>query len=553
MGIPAVADKPLGEVDDWQDDPGDWEDESVSATAPPQPIAPNGPVLRAPERSIWNTIRNMAETSGTVPVGLIPDEGTVRGAVASIAQGPALNWADEEAGLLAQNAGLSRQMRDGLSAETEAAIFDRAEAYAAGGMPFSDAVQRAADDVMGFGGVDYKKGRDAFRDVEGAFRKENPAAAFALQTGSGMLAPTPRGADSGSFLSRYMSAMVPGAVSGAGAAAEAEDMAEAAAVGAPLSAAGQAVGEVAGDVAGAVLGRVGQWAGARVAGAQEKAQSMAADKIAAEVASAKGRLGAVTQEANRALENLLRLESTGGLSGEQAATLATLRQNGTLPALQSKLADAMLEQVPGAAGRVDIARSAFEGLSERAPQASAEAAEDILSGAEAKRQVGERLKRYLPTVLGSMYGAGAGAGASVAMGGGPGEAVIGALAGAGIRPALRAGQRMMAHPAVQSRVFSPVANASGAASSLMSDALPRLGPAATYAWRNGQEAPMRGDTTSSDLVQGVLAESPEALGPYAQQLQQAAADGNLPIVHYALQQKDPQYRRMLDQFRGGTQ
>jgi hypothetical protein len=82
----------------------------------------------------------------------------------------------------------------------------------------------------------------------------------------------------------------------------------------------------------------------------------------------------------------------------------------------------------------------------------------------------------------------------------------------------------------------------------------RLGAAASYAQRNAVEAPRRGDTSTSDMVNELATGNTEALGPYAQQLQQAAADGNLPIVHYSLQQKDPKYRALLEQMRnGGTQ
>lgn len=539
-------------MDDWEE-VDDWVD-TAPTTSSGQPIAPDGPVLRAPERSAWNTLRSIGEATNLIPVGVIPDEGALRGAAASSAQGPVLNWADETAGLLAARQAGVASMLEGDTPSERKDLDALARSYVAQGVRPDDARQMARERIFGLGGSKYIEGRNAYRDIEGAFRTENPAAAFALQTATGMLAPVPRSSASPSFITRYMAAMAPGAVSGAGAAAESEDMAQAAAVGAPLAAAGQSFGEVVGDTLGLAFGAASRAAGSKVAEAETKAQQIAAEKVAAELASAKGKLGATTQEANRALENLLRLESTGGLSGEQANILATLRQNGTLPALQSKLADAMLEQVPGAAGRVDIARSAFEGLSERAPEATAEAAEAILSGSEAKRQVGERVKRYLPTVMGSIYGAGAGAGASVAMGGGPGEALIGALAGAGIRPALRAGQRMLAHPAVQRAMYEPIERGAAAVANSSMAGLSSLGAAATYAWRNDVESPTRSDTSTSDLVRALAESDPEALGSYAQQLQQAAAVGNLPLVHYTLQQKDPQYRALLEQVRrGGTQ
>lgn len=529
--------------------------------APPQ-IAPNGPVLRAPAQSTWNTLRSVAEASGTVPRGIIPDEGTARGAMASALQGPTFNWADEVAGLLAVNKSDSERLRSGgnMAPHEQAAIYARAKAYVAGGMPFSDALQRAAGDVRSIGGTTYREGRDAFRNVEGAFRKENPAAAFALTAGSGAaLAPTPRGMDAPDFITRYASALLPGAVAGAGAADESEDMAQAAAVGAPMSAGGQALGEAFGDVVGGTIGAVGRGAQSRVNAAEERAREMAAEKVAAEVRSAKSALGSRTQEANRFVENLLRLESTGAMTGEQASQLAALRQNGVLPALEHKLAESMLEEVPGAAGRIDIARAAYEGLAENAPAATEEAAADILSGSEAKRQVMERVKRYLPTAIGAIAGAdkkGAlgGALAGYALGGTPGSALIGGLSMSALRPAMRAVGRMAQHPAVQRGMFSPVAGAAGPTSELVSELFESAGPAVSNAMRNAVEARTRGDTSTSDTVQLLMSSNPEALGPYAQQLQQAAADGNLPLVHYTLQQTDPNYRRMLDSLRpGGTQ
>jgi hypothetical protein len=333
-----------------------------------------------------------------------------------------------------------------------------------------------------------------------------------------------------------------GAFSGAGGADEVGDMARSTALGIPLGVAGQAFGEVGGELFGRFLGLLGARAGGKVAAAEAKATEMASEKVAGEVASAKGKLGAVTQEANRAIENLLRLESTGTLTGEQQAALAALRQNGVLPALEQKLADSMLEQVPSAAGRVDIARSAFEGLASRANEATEEAAQAILSGAEAKRQIGERVKRYLPTVMGSLYGAGAGGAAGMMLGGSPTETIVGALAGAGMRPAIRAGQRMMAHPAVQRGMYAPIQSMANAASAGVESSLaPLLGGAVRAAM--GQQA------STGDLVEGLATNNPEALGPYADVLQRAAAEGNLSLVHWSLQQKDPQYRAMIEALR----
>lgn len=499
----------------------------AEAEAESQPASVPAPAAQPPEMPpaarLYNTLRSMGEASGLVPRGVLPDESTARGVAASVLQGPAMNWADETAGLLAKRDAALRYMVEG------------------GQKPNMDQT--------------YREGREAFRNVEGAFREENPAAAFALQTVSGAALGGPV-VGSGKGLARYLPALVEGGVGGAGAAAESEDMAEAAAVGAPLAVGGQAFGEVAGDVIGGGASRIGQWAGRRIGAAEDKARDMAAQKVASEIASAKGTLGATTQEANRALENLMRLQQVDALTPDQQFQLAQLRDSGVLSTLHQKLADSMLEQVPSAAGRVDTARAALEGLTAEAPEATERAAEDILSGGEAKRQIMERVKRYAPTIAGSMYGAGPGGIVGYMLSQGePGGALAGALAGAGARPAFRALERMARHPAVQRMSMAPVRGGSEALEALgRSSVLPRAGVSASLAQRNEVEAPRRGDTSTSDLVTDIATNDPEALGPYAQQLQQAAADGNLPLVHYSLQQKDPNYRALLEQLRtGGTQ
>lgn len=52
--------------------------------------------------------------------------------------------------------------------------------------------------------------------------------------------------------------------------------------------------------------------------------------------------------------------------------------------------------------------------------------------------------------------------------------------------------------------------------------------------------------SDSELLTTLSRENPEALGPYANTLQKASAEGNLAVVHYVLQQRDPEYRQMLE-------
>lgn len=616
-----------------------------SALAAPV-IAPNGPVLRAPERTAYNTLRNMAEASGTVPKGIIPDEGTLRGAIASTLQGAipyGVNWADEAAGLMAERDAALENLRK----------------------PRGESVDP---------GWAYREGRDAFRNVEGAFQKEHPAAAFALQTGAAMLAPSPRGSTSGSFATRALSAGGQGAIAGAGAAAEAEDIPFASAVGAPLGVAGQAVGELLGDAAGEVARRVGQsrlftgivqpspaaqylrskhvggltigqmapesplaqleeastsaagfgpaikgqrdvalqqWQQAVVREGLPPGQTDAVgDDLGEQMASvfggfqpaydvAKGHaidprsvqaaLHAVDDPAVYASESTrsqvgkfiqdqmtaLRLRSDGAVdSGDVIALRSFLRQElRNLPddarqeralfqASVDSLSNALDTELPANASAMLRAADVQYAKAKTVADAVGRA-KDQPDGFTTK-QLSTAVAQNTPTAVYQQGGGGelralARAGEQALA---PKIPLTGArLLSAGPVPYLTSPLAYMMNlpgpkaallggTALQQSVRQGAPEAAG----MIGGAFSRMGPAATYAWRNAQEAPTRGDTTSSELIQGILSETPEALGPYAQQLQQAAADGNLPIVHYALQQKDMQYRRLLDQFRtGGTQ
>lgn len=193
-----------------------WESgEDVPPEAPDESSVaaePFGPEAEPP--STWKTLR-----------GMLPTEADVRGAIASFAQGPTMNWADEAAGLMGQNDAALRYMRDG------------------GQKPNLEQA--------------YRDSRDKFRGVESGFRDANPKTAFGLTVAGGMLAPNPGGA-SAAFGNRVAGAAISGAASGAGATDEREGMGLGAAVGAPLGVAGQAIGEGAGELLGRGLSAAGR-------------------------------------------------------------------------------------------------------------------------------------------------------------------------------------------------------------------------------------------------------------------------------------------------------
>lgn len=634
------------------------EGDEVAEAAPPTsaaPVAPDGPVLRAPERTAWNTLRDVAEASGTVPRGLIPDEGTARGAVASVLQGPALNWADELSGQLAENEALLRYMREG------------------GQKPNPEQA--------------YREGREAFRNVEGAFQKENPAAAFALQMGGGAAfgGPVSLEGKAGYMLpralwrygpwmdvgARYVPSLVEGGIAGAGAADESEDMGLAAATGAPMGMGGAIVGDIAGDLVGEGIRRLGQSSLAtgivkpskaaeylrskhvggltigQMAPESKLAQLEEASTSAAGIGPAiKGQRDVAQQQWQQAVMREAlppgQAEAIGDDLGEQMASVfggfgpayAGAKRHPVDPrsvhaalqtvtdpsiyatdATRKQVAKFIRDQMTALPRRQDGAiesgdiinlrsfmRQQVRNLPEDARQERAlfQAVVDSLTDtldtelpsdvAEALRvadmqyakaktvadavgrsrdQVGGFTTKQLSTAVAqntpeSVYQQGGGgelrrlarAGEQALA---PKIPMTGArLLAAGPVPYLTAplayGMNLPGPKAAllgQTALQQSIQRGAPRAGQVLGDEIARLGPAAAYAQRSSAERQERRDTTSSSIVEGVVNSSPEALGPYAQQLQQAAADGNLPIVHYALQQKDPNYRRMLDGLREG--
>lgn len=413
----------------------------------PEPYGPpENPVRDDLRPSAWGTIQDAAEAAG-IPLPDTPTEDGLRGAVATLLGGNP--WFDELGGRVAQaNQGVARlRAAGGRTPEELQAIYERGQDLAKEkGIDLTTAWQEAAAEADS--SAAYKRGRDGIRKLQQVYAQKNPAKALGLSVAGSMAMPSP---NRGSQLGKLLPAIGEGGVLAAGLAPEAEDIPAYAAGGVLLGAGTQKLADKWADG----IRRLANAAGGKVAAAETKAGEMAAEKVAKEIASAKGTLGSLTQEANRAIENLLRLEAAGALSAQQQALLAGLRQNGVLPALEHKLADAMLEKVPAAAGGVDAARTSLNALTAGAPTATQAAAKEILSGGEAKKQVMERLRRYGPTLVGALHGA-AGGVTGFLLGGSPGKALIGTLAGAGARPALRATQRMLAHPAVQRGMYEPI-------------------------------------------------------------------------------------------------
>lgn len=228
--LPDWAQEPEA-LPDWAQEPTpniqeDWGDAANSGASVQQPpVGPESVATAtgspAPEHAgLYDFLRAGAQAAGMDPLGLIPDERTARGAVASALQGNAYapNFMDEMAGLLSK--------RDAALANLRKPRGEQVDPDWA-----------------------YRHGRDTFRQVEGEFRDEHPLAAFGLTAVAGALS-NPVSVQGGRALNlaRYAPAAAQGAIAGAGAAPESDTMARSAAAGASLGVAGQALGEGVGGL-----------------------------------------------------------------------------------------------------------------------------------------------------------------------------------------------------------------------------------------------------------------------------------------------------------------
>jgi len=193
---------------------------------------------------------------------------------------------------------------------------------------------------------------------------------------------------------------------------------------------------------GKLLGKAVSAAGNKMGGIELKVAEKAAQQAASETASARSAAGNAAQNAYRQLEHLRELGALRGLSAEEAQIAKELSLELAQKA-QEKL-------IPAAALKKSAAQAyqeAISGESERAAQLAA----DKLGGAEVKRQVMARLKRYGPAAVGGMIG-------NMLLPG-LGGAVGGAATGLVLRPTIRSAMNLAKNPAVQHAVLSPIAKA----------------------------------------------------------------------------------------------
>jgi hypothetical protein len=221
----------------------------------------------------------------------------------------------------------------------------------------------------------------------------------------------------------------------------------------------------------AAFGLLGRKAGSKLASASAKADEIAQKATDKKVASLRGSYGAARQDESRAIEVLLRAESTGALTPEMAAQLQALKGSPEWTEAIRNVAQNYMDDMPGMASKVTRAKGEFQAFDPVAEQAAEKAR--TLSGSEAKAQIASRLKRYGPMGL-----AGAAAGQVV---GGPFGMLLGGASGAAVRPMIHAVRRGYQHPAVQTAVWSPVERLARSLSGTPPAAFTPAGPAAASA------------------------------------------------------------------------
>jgi len=314
------------------------------------------------------------------------------------------------------------------------------------------------------GGADYTKTRDQLRADEANARSQHPIAYGAAEAVGGAVPFLAGAALTGGAASPLLAgrtalgvAAGQGALQGAGYSEgkNARSLARDTALGAGVGVAGYGLGQGL-AAAGRGLARFAR-AGSTVAAA--RATEKAANEIAAEIASAKGSLGGEVQKGSRLVENLGRFGTK--LGPEEQAAAAALAQRVEASNLQS---------LPGQAATIGAKDAELQALKTGASDALKSRTAELLSTAEAKRQLSARALRYGPVAAGTLIGTAIG---------GPVGSAVGALAGAGSRPMVRSTLRMLQNPAVQKAAYDKLAAAAESTpGALLRQLLARGAPAA---------------------------------------------------------------------------
>jgi hypothetical protein len=330
-------------------------------------------------------------------------------------------------------------------------------------LPFTDREAAKGDTI----GERYRNARDFYRGKNAEAEQANPGTYLVGQVG---------GAVGSAALAGLPTAGAKGLAAAAGqGAAQGAGLSEREGLGlASDTALGGGLG-VAGFGAGAALGagakRAATFARTRLGAAHGRAVGQATEDVTEALNSLRGKYGGARQNESRAIEVLLRAESTGALSPQQATQLAALKSSPAWVDAIQNVATNYMDDFGGLAGSTTAAKGAYQQAAQNVPADVAKRAAELTSLKEAGKQVGARAKRYGVPLLGTAVGTAIG---------GPLGGAVGALAGAGTRPAVHAIRRMAQHPAVQTALWEAMqgsAKAGGAAGRVvqrLSPALPAL-------------------------------------------------------------------------------
>lgn len=311
--------------------------------------------------------------------------------------------------------------------------------------------------------ADYRTRRDTNRKLAEDLRTANPEEYVGGELVGAVLSPVPGGAAAkgAGFLARLGKGAAQGAGVGAlyGAGASEADLTKGevgqfaldTGLGTAFGGAGGALGHAVGEGVGKARSVLAERSARKLEAAEKGLDDLAQAKVLKDLASASGSLGDATQQGNRLVENLMRMEAAGALTAEQKATLDALKASGAWERLQQKLAGRNLEDLPGKVAEIESRESVLAGM-QAGREELFDAARQHLANPMA--QLVPRVKRYAAPVATTLLGSSAGGLAGLLAGGSPAEIGGAALFGAGIRPAIHATRRMLQHPATQRAVHS---------------------------------------------------------------------------------------------------
>lgn len=449
----------MGALPDWM------EDDSGGSAPPPEDT------LRAPAKALPSWMEEEAA----------PEPGMAATALHHGAQGLTAGFSDELAGVGASTLGNLRRIKEQVGERLA-------------GKPGVGIVQ-SAKNAWGAMTGDYTRARDEERATLDATEKAHPAVAFGSNLAGGMAGAALTGGASMGV--RGAAAM--GALSGFGS-SRADNVGEQV-QDALLGAGTGVVAHGIGKGIGKALGFPGNLARKGVATAETEIGQKAARGVDEAIASARGELGGEVQKGNRLAENMMRLEPE--MNTGQAQSLAA--QKAARDALNARLIDSNLKDLPGQAGVIAGKDAALAALVQNRTPAIAAAEEGLRKAGPGQ-------------LLGAPLGAAGGALKNrwTSMAGGGAGAVLGSA-------------------------FGPAGAAAGAVA----------GSSAGHALGGALQNPESRRTLYLGI--GRLLAAPDALGKYAPSLAAAYARGPdaLAATHAVLLKRDPEYQRTLDQAQGG--